>query len=319
MFPWINYKVSEYSRGLFKMNINQMKYVLMVASCSSMREAATKLYISQPALSSSIRELEEELQILIFDRNNKGVVVTEAGREFITYAKKAVGQFELVEDRYSLKNKDKELFSVSSQHFNFPIKAFTKLVRQYDMDKYLFSIHETKTNIVLHHVRDMVSEVGIISYSSSNEIIIKKLIKEYNLEFVPLMQRETYAYFWKNHKFAKRKNISLTELQDYPCVSFDQSDSDSFYLVEEALSDFDFKKSIVSDDRATSMEIIAELDGYSIGSGMLSGDEQILPGLVSVKLKEEDPLTIGYIIRKNSTLSKYGKQYIEELLKYKEL
>ena len=133
------------------------------------------------------------------------------------------------------------------------------------------------------------------------------------------MQRQTYIYVWKNHKFAKRKTISIEELKDYPCVSFDQSDDSNFYLTEEAMADYEFDKTIKSADRATTMEIIAELGGYSIGSGMLSEEDAILKGLVSIKLKEEDPLTIGYIIRKGSKLSKYGETYIEELEKYKEL
>ncbi|MBP5414456.1 MAG: LysR family transcriptional regulator, partial [Lachnospiraceae bacterium] len=62
-----------------------------------------------------------------------------------------------------------------------------------------------------------------------------------------------------------------------------------------------------------------DLKGYSIGSGMLSGEDVILKGLVSIKLKEEDPLMIGYITRQGSSMSEYGKAYIEELLKYKEL
>lgn len=98
------------------MNINQIKYVLTVARSASMREAASKLYISQPALSASIRELEDELGILIFERSNKGITLTEAGYEFIAYAKKAVNQYEILEDKYLSKDKDKERFSVSTQH-----------------------------------------------------------------------------------------------------------------------------------------------------------------------------------------------------------
>lgn len=301
------------------MNINQIKYVLKVAESSSMREAATDLYISQPALSASIRELEEELGILIFERSNKGVSVTEEGREFLVYAKKVLGQYEVLEERYLPGNKDKERFSVSTQHYNFAIKSFTKVIQKYNPEKYIFSIHETRTRKVLENVRDLKSEVGIVSYTDSNRELIQKLLKEYGLEFTPLMQRQTYIYVWKNHKFAKRKTISIEELKDYPCVSFDQSDDSNFYLTEEAMADYEFDKTIKSADRATTMEIIAELGGYSIGSGMLSEEDAILKGLVSIKLKEEDPLTIGYIIRKGSKLSKYGETYIEELEKYKEL
>jgi len=300
------------------MNMNQLKYILTVASSSSLREAAMKLYISQPALSLSIAELENELGILLFERSNKGIGITDAGREFLTYAKKVLGQYEILEDRYLSRNKDKERFSVSTQHYNFAIRSFTNVIRAFEPDKYVFSIHETKTKEVLENVWDMKSEIGIVSYSGANEAVIKKLIKEFHLEFVPLMQRETYAYLWKEHPFAHRKEISLEELKDYPCIVFDQSDDSNFYLTEEAMADYDFVKTIKTDDRATTMEIMAELLGYSVGCGMLSAEDAILQGLVSIKLKEEDPLIIGYIIRKGSTLTQYGKAYIEELMKYKE-
>lgn len=303
---------------VFTMNISQLKYVLEIATSSSIREASTKLFISQPALSSSVKELEEELGIQIFERNNKGISLTDAGREFLTYAKKVLGQYEILEDRYLSKDSDKERFSVSTQHYNFSINAFTEVIKKIDPEKYVFSIHETKTRNVLEDVRSLKSEVGIISFSGANEGVIKKLVKEYGLEFTPLMQRQTYIYVWKDHKFAGRKDISIEELSDYPCITFDQSDESNFYLTEEAMADYDFKKHIKSDDRATTMELIARLHGYSIGSGMLSGDEAILKGLVSIKLKEEDPLTIGYIVRKGGTLSKYGQDYVDELLKYKE-
>jgi DNA-binding transcriptional LysR family regulator len=300
------------------MNINQMKYVIEVANSSSMREAATRLFVSQPALSASIRELEEEIGILIFERTNKGIKLTEEGRDFLIYVKKAVGQYKVLEDRYLGKH-SRESFSVSTQHYSFAIRSFTRVLKAFDPDNYSFSIHETKTGEVLEYVRDLKSEVGIVSYSGANEALIKKLIREYNLEFVPLMQRETYAYVWENHEFAGRKEISIEELEAYPCVSFDQSDDSQFYLTEEAMADYDFKKTIRSDDRATTMELMAELGGYSVGSGMLAEKDATLKGLVSVKLKEEDPLIIGYIVRKGGYLSKYGKAYIEELEKYKEL
>ena len=301
------------------MNINQIKYVLAVAGSSSMREAATGLFVSQPALSASIRELEDELGILIFERTNKGISLTEEGREFLDYAKKAVGQYEILEDRYLSGDRDKERFSVSTQHYSFAIRAFTDVIGESEPDRYIFSIHETKTREVLEDVKTMRSEVGIVSFTGANEMVIKKLIKEYQLEFTPLMQRETYAYVWKDHRFAGRKTISLEELRDYPCVSFDQSDDSNLYLTEEAMADYDFGKMIRSDDRATTMEIIAELGGYSIGSGMLAEKDSILQGLVSIKLKEEDPLTIGYIIRKGSELSSYGQAYVEKLSEYREL
>ncbi len=301
------------------MNITQLKYVIGIAASSSMREASTRLFVSQPALSASIRDLEEELGIVIFDRTNKGISLTEAGREFVSYAKKAVGQYEILEDRYLADDIDKKHFSVSTQHYNFAIRAFSTVIKKDDPEKYVFSIRETRTKEVLDDVRNMKSEVGIVSFSGSNEAVIKKLFAGYQLEFTPLMRRETYIYVWEGHKFAGKKEISIEEMKDYPCIFFDQGEEGDFYLTEEAMADYKFDKMIKSDDRATTMELMADLGGYAIGSGMLSDKDAILRGLVAIKLKEEDPLIIGYITRKGSVLSSYGRSYIEELQKYKEL
>ncbi len=301
------------------MNITQLKYVLEIAGSASMREASTKLYVSQPALSASIRELEDELGILIFERTNKGISLTDAGREFLTYAKKAVAQYEILEDRYLAQDSGRERFSVSTQHYNFSIRAFTDVVKRLRPKKYLFSIRETRTKEVLDDVRSLKSEVGIVSFSGSSEPVLRKLFRDYQLEFTPLMIRDTYVYVWKDHELAGRKEISIDEMRDYPFVSFDQSDDSNFYLTEEAMADLEFEKMIKSDDRATSMEIFAELGGFSIGTGMLSQEDSVLQGLVAIKLKEEDPLTIGYITRKGSAFSVYGRAYIEELEKYREI
>ncbi len=301
------------------MNINQLKYLIEVSAASSMREASRKLYISQPALSNSIKELEDELGILIFERTNKGISTTDEGREFIDYAKKVVAQYEILEDRYLNKDSSREHFSVSIQHYNFAISAFTDMIKEKTLGKYTFSIRETRTKEVLDDVRNLKSEVGIVSYSGSTEEIIKKLLRDYQLEFTPLMSRDTYVYVWEEHPFAGRKLVSLDDMKEYPCVSFDQSNDSSVYLTEEAMGDYEFDKVIKSDDRATTLEIIARLNGYAIGCGMLSGENAILKGMVAIKLKEQDPLTIGYITRKGRDNTEYGKAYIEELLKYKEI
>ena len=300
------------------MTILQLKYVLAVASAQSMREAASKLYVSQPALSAAIRELEEELNIVIFNRTNKGITLTEAGNEFITYAKQAVGQYKLIEDRYIEKDKDTKHFSVSMQHYVFAVRSFVNTIRSEEAEKYVYSVRETRTDEVLTDVRDLKSEIGVIAYSKSNENIMKKLFREFKLEFSPLMVRDTYAYVWKGHPLAHKKEISLEELSEYPCVSFDQSSDNEFYLTEEALGNCEFEKLIKSNDRATSSEIMAELNGYSVGTGIMTESVTLKDEFITIKLKEEDPLTIGFIVRKNHALSEIAQKYIQELNKYKE-
>ena len=215
------------------MTILQLKYVIAIANSKSFREAASRLFVSQPALSSTIRELEEELNIQLFERTNKGIRLTDAGKEFLVYAKEAVSQYELIEDRYLDKDLDKKHFSVSMQHYVFAVHAFINVVKEFDSGKYTFAVHETRTDEVLNNVRSLDSEVGVISYSRTSEKVMKKLFREFQLDFHPLITRETFVYVWKDHPLSKKKALSLDELSEYPCISFDQSSENDFYLTEE--------------------------------------------------------------------------------------
>lgn len=300
------------------MTILQLKYVIAIASSKSFREAASRLFVSQPALSSTIRELEEELNIQLFERTNKGIRLTDPGKEFLAYAKEAVSQYELIEDRYLDRDLDKKHFSVSMQHYVFAVHAFINVVKEYDNGKYTFAVHETRTDEVLSNVRSLDSEVGVVAFSRTNERVMRKLFREYQLEFTPLITRETFVYVWKDHPMAKAEELSLEELKEYPCISFDQSSENDFYLTEEALGDYEFDKLIKTNDRATSAELMAAMNGYSIGTGVMTESLALKRDFVTIKLKEEDPLTIGYIVRANHKLSEIGQRYIDELLKYKE-
>ena len=300
------------------MTILQLKYVIAIASSKSFREAASRLFVSQPALSSTIRELEEELNIQLFERTNKGIRLTDPGKEFLAYAKEAVSQYELIEDRYLVRDLDKKHFSVSMQHYVFAVHAFINVVKEYDNGKYTFAVHETRTDEVLSNVRSLDSEVGVVAFSKTNEKVMRKLFREYQLEFTPLITRETFVYVWKTHPLASAQALSLEDLKDYPCISFDQSSENDFYLTEEALGDYAFEKLIKTNDRATSAELMAAMNGYSIGTGVMTDSFALKRDFVTIKLKEEDPLTIGYIVRANHKLSEIGQRYIDELLKYKE-
>ena len=301
------------------MNMNQIRYVLEVSKSASMREAAERLFVTQPALSARINDLEEELGIKIFERSSKGISLTEEGSEFISYAKQAAAQYELLENRYLSKDSRKEIFSFSTQHYVFAREAFANVIKKFAPDKYSFMLHETKTHEVLENVRSHKSEVGVISYSGNSKAIVNKLLKDYDLVFTPLMERGTSVYLWKDHPLADRKILSLADLKEYPCITFNQENAGNYYLAEEPLPDHDFDKQIKSDDRASTMELIAVMNGYSIGIGMLADENAILKGLVSIKLKEEDPLILGYVTRRIRGLSKYGEAYIAELEKLREL
>ena len=299
------------------MTILQLRYVITIANSGSFREAANRLFVSQPALSSTVRELEEELGIKIFERTNKGITISDEGSEFLVYAKEALSQYEIIEDRFLKKDNDKARFGVSLQHYVFAVQAFSKVVKKYNEKKYVFSVKETKTDEVLSDVKNLRSEIGVISYSASNKKVMEKILREYHLKFYPLMTRDTFVYVWKDHPLAGEEELSLEDLSSYPCITFDQSSDSDFYLSEEALGDHDFDKIIKSTDRASTAELMSSLKGFSIGIGNLKDSVALSDGIVTIKLKEQDPLTIGYIVRDNHELSDIGKSYIDELSAFK--
>ena len=229
------------------MTLQQLRYAIAVADCGSMNQAAAKLFISQPSLSEAVKELEREIGIRIFGRTNRGILVTTEGNEFLGYARQVVEQYRLMEQRYVEKTQTKKRFAVSMQHYTFAVKAFVEMVKEFGMDDYAFAIHETKTGTVIEHVKDFISEIGILYMSDFNRKILKKLIHESELEFIPLFDCNTYVYVWKKNPIASKSSVSLQELEKYPCLTFDQGKTNSFYFAEEVFSTYEYKQTILGD------------------------------------------------------------------------
>lgn len=298
------------------MTLQQLHQVITIAESKSMNEAARKLFVSQPNLSSVVRELEEEAGITIFIRSNRGIVMTPEGEEFIGYAKQVVQQYHLLEKRY-MNIEMKKKFSVSMQHYSFAVKAFVEMVKSVGMEEYEFAIHETQTNQVIENVRSMKSELGVLFLSEFNEAVLLKLFKEYDLEFEELFACDTYVYLWKGHPLAAQPQICMAELEEYPCLVFEQGKNNSFYFAEEMKSTYEYKRIIKADDRGTMLNLMVGLNGYTLCSGIISeeinGDDY-----VAIPLKESERIRIGYIRHKGVKLSMLGEIYLNELRKYGE-
>ena len=227
-------------------------------------------------------------------------------------------QGELIESRYVTRESQKKKFSVSSQHYTFAVDAFVKMVKQFGMDEYEFAIHEARTYSVIEDVRNYKSEIGILYLNEFNSKVLRKLFYESGLEFVPLMECGIYVYMWKGHPLAGRSLIALEELDEYPCLSFEQGTYNSFYFAEEVLSTYNYKRLIKADDRATLLNLMVGLNAYTLCSGIIC-EELNGSDYCAVKLDSDERMTIGYLIRKGSTISSLGMKYIEELSKYREM
>ena len=301
--------------GNSDMTLQQLRYAITIADSNSMNVAAKQLFISQPSLSSAIRELEEEIGIDIFLRSNRGIAITPEGEEFLGYARQVAEQFRLLSDKY-IDKKSKKKFSVSTQHYTFAVNAFVEMVKKVGMEEYEFAVHETRTYEIIENVKNFKSELGILYLNDFNEQVMTKIFRENNLEFTELFECDTYVYLWKDHPLADKEVIAMEELEEFPCLAFDQGKNNSFYLAEEMKSTYDYKRIIKANDRATLLNLMRGLNAYTLCSGIiceeLNGNEY-----KAVPLKESEKMRIGYIKRKGSNISGIGELYIEEINAYK--
>ena len=120
------------------MTLQQLRYVVMVADTGTITEAANRLYISQPSLTNAIHELEKEMNVVIFNRTNKGISLSAEGEIFLGYARQVLEQAALLEETYKKKAGRKQEFSVSTQHYSFAVNAFVELIERYGSEKYDF-------------------------------------------------------------------------------------------------------------------------------------------------------------------------------------
>ena len=296
------------------MTLQQIKYVLKTVECGSISEAAKQLFISQPSLSNAVKELETELGIEIFSRSAKGISLSVDGAEFLSYARQVAEQTELLEQRYKNKKPSRQLCSVSTQHYAFAVNAFVNLIKLSDAEEYEFTLRETRTHDIIEDVKNMRSEIGILYINDFNENVIMRFLQENHLSFNTLFEAKPHVFVSTGNPLASKKSVSLEDLENYPCLSFEQGEFNSFYFSEEILSTVYHKKSIHVSDRATLFNLLIGLDGYTICTGILNSD---LNGddIVSVPLECDEKMRIGWIVNKKAVLTKAAQNYIEELKK----
>ncbi|MCQ2579938.1 MAG: LysR family transcriptional regulator [Treponemataceae bacterium] len=296
------------------MTLQQLKYVLKIVEYRSITEAAKQIYITQPALSNSIHDLENELGIEIFSRNAKGINLTADGEEFLSYARQVVEQADLLENRYTNKKLQRQICSFSTQHYAFAVNAFVNLVKKSDADEYDFTLRETRTYEIIEDVRNLKSETGIIYLNDFNRKVMNKLLKENHLSFYPLFKAKPHVFISAKNPLSSKKEVTLKDLENFPYLCFEQGDFNSFYFSEEILSTVSRKKIIHVSDRGTLFNLLIGLNGYTICSGIVTSD---LNGkeIVSIPLicDQNEEMEIGYILNDRTETSKYAKIFIEEL------
>ena len=297
------------------MTLQQLKYVIAIAECGSITGAAQKLLIAQPSLSKAISELEKEMKIIIFLRNNRGVYLSEDGSKFLSYARQVIEQAELLENQFKSKETIRRIFSVSAQHYSFVVNAFVELVKEYDKNKYEFTLRETSTHNIIEDVRTLRSELGIIFLSKFNRDVILRIIEKSDLTFTPLFTAVPHVFVSRKNPLSLKNQVTLEDLKAYPRLTYEQGINNSFYFSEELHSTEESPKSIIITDRATLFNLLIGLNGYTISSGILSSE---LNGtdIISIPLKSNEIMEIGYVYTAGRPLTPINKRYLEHLKNY---
>lgn len=298
------------------MTLQQINYLITISEAHSMNKAAEKLFIAQPTLTGAVRDVESELGIQIFHRTHKGVTTTVEGEEFLAKIKHIYQQYEEVMEEYGEEMKFRRRFAVSMQHYSFAVKAFIEMAKHYDSNQFDLALRETATANVIKDVSSMKSEIGIIYTCEANQRVINRLLRENELDFHSLIECPACVYLARSHPLANEKELTFEQLEPYPCLSFEQENETEIYIAEEILIEHAYQKTVKATDRATMMNLMAGLNGYtlcsSIYSEKLSGDQFLV-----IPFKDDDniqsTMTIGYITKKNNILSSMGKQFIDEV------
>ncbi len=297
------------------MTIQQCKYVLAIAKTGSFNEAAKQLFIAQSSLSISIKSLEQELKIKIFERSGTGVYLTDEGAEFVKYANQICENCDYVTERYK-KEISKKLY-IATQHYDFIADIFGNFLKSVEGENYRFSIREIETYNVIRDIERAHSDIGIIAIKDGDYEVMKRYLSKKNLLFTPIIEVKPHVFFRKNHPLSQYEKLSTSELKEYPYVSYEQGEHNSSFFTEELVDVSYVDKHIEISDRATLMNLLMLTDAYTIGTGIMPSALN-KEDIISVPFESNGFYVIGYLLneeRKVSDITNEFIKYMEKMLK----
>ncbi|AMB40340.1 MULTISPECIES: LysR family transcriptional regulator [Paenarthrobacter] len=300
--------MAQISSGL---TLQQLRYFIEVAAEGSISAAADLLYVAQPTMSAAMKELEARVGRALLLRSARGVTLTADGAEFLGYARQVVEQFSLLEQRYLGRPPTRRLLGVSTQHYSFAVDAFVRMVKATEVAEYEFSLRESRTWDIIEDVRTLRSEIGILYRNDFNRKVIDKLLRESGLAFTPLFLADPHIFISRKHPLASKERVALADLSGLPRLTFDQGANNSFYFAEEILSTLSSKQEIRVSDRATIFNLMIGLHGYTISTGIISGE--LDPEIVAIPLDVDERIEIGWIGHASIPLTDQAQGYLKEL------
>lgn len=297
------------------MTIQQCRYILEIVKQGSFNEAAKTLFVAQTSISSAVKAVENELNIKIFERSNKGVDLTLEGAEFVRYAKQLVGQAEFITDRYLMPKKANKL-TVSAQHYDFVAEIFGKFMRENNEGDFDYCLREVETSNVIDDVAKSFSDIGIMAIKDTDLELMARFLRGKHLEFTELFRTPYHVYIRKGHPLSHLDKVDFTDLANYPYITYEQGEYSASMFTEEFSDKISCEKNVRITDRATLMNFILVTDCYTIGTGTLNHSKLSGDNMLAIPLASSGEYVIGYVIRNDKKLRSHPQSFLNSLREF---
>lgn len=303
------------------MNIVYLKYAVTVAKAGSLSKAQEQLFIAQPNLSRAIKELEKELNIVIFDRNTKGVTLTPDGERLISYGEKLLKEINYIEEQFKGEKTNKIVFSISVPRASYICNAFAEfskeLVKEEKCEVYY---KETNNQRTLTNVLEKGYKFGIIRYATVFDKYFKQTIENKNLAYEMITEFNYVLLVNKDSPLTKIEKVKFSDLE--PLIEIAHADpyAPSVTLAEikkEELPD-NISKRIFVFERASQFEVLSTNTETFMWVSPVPQDILERYGLVQLECEENKKVYKDVLIyQKNYKLTNLDKLFITKLCEAK--
>lgn len=292
------------------MTLQQIRYLMSIIQWGSISQAAKELYVAQSSLSTAIKDIENEYGIVIFQRNSKGVTLTQEGQEFMVDLKHILDQFDYVNEKYQNSLHEEKRFCVSSLHHICGESAFMEFIRTLGCSHYRIGFLECKTDQVLTNVESGASDIGFLYYYSDVKNIMIQELRKREMLFHHIAYGKPHIYVADNHPLAGRQTVQSAELREYPFVSYETVGTKASLFTSTTRRIHNGGQNYYVSDRATAYTILRAEKALLVGAGYRSEDPHN-SDIVSIPVEDSGQIEIGWIVKRQWVLSEIATRFME--------
>jgi len=281
------------------MQIQTLKYLVEIAKTGSINQAARNLYVSQPHLSRTLKDIEQTSNVIIFQRTSKGVELTQEGQKFMAHVYRLLEEYQNLEDTFfNGKQGETVTLKVATQRYSPVISAFLEFYKKCAADtEYVnLAIYEDTMENIVKLVSEQIYNVGVVHILKSNESGFLNMLRAANIHYTLTEDSPIYVQINRNHPLSQMKEIRLKDLQSYPYATFaDENVTNINYCCDVQKYNKDvLKKRIIIQDRGTLHSVLSLTDAYHLGTDVSFASRAIPDNLCYIPLVDTKDRILTY-------------------------